>query len=95
MLDLTPFTVAIDDAELEDLRQRLDRTRWPDQLPGQEWVYGAERGEVQELCRYWRERYEWRAAEAELNRHPQFLTELDGERVQTPRLRRSREAVPG
>jgi epoxide hydrolase len=91
VLELTPFTVSIDESELDELRQRLDRTRWPDQLPGQGWDYGVERSELQELCRYWAERYDWRAAEAELNRHPQFLTELDGEQVHLYHVRSSRD----
>jgi epoxide hydrolase len=95
VLNLTPFTVSIAEAELEDLRARLARTRWPDQLPGQEWVYGAERAELQDLCVYWADRYDWRRAEAELNRFPQFLTELDGEQVHLYHVRSSRDdALP-
>jgi epoxide hydrolase len=95
VLELTPFTVSFPDADLDDLRQRLARTRWPDQLPGQEWVYGAERSELQELCRYWAESYDWRQAEAELNRFPQHLTELDGERVHLYHVPSSRsDALP-
>lgn len=90
MLHLEPFTVSVPEADLEDLRSRLDRTRWPDQLPGQEWVYGTERSELQELCRYWAVEYDWRRAEQELNRFPQYLTEIDGERVHLYHVRSSR-----
>jgi epoxide hydrolase len=95
VLELTPFTVAVPEADLDDLRLRLQRTRWPDQLPGQEWVYGTERSELQAVCAYWADGYDWRAAEAELNRYPQFLTEIDGERVHLYHVRSSREdALP-
>jgi microsomal epoxide hydrolase len=94
-LTFTPFTVSVDDSELEDLRQRLGRTRWPDQLPGQEWVYGTERSELQDLCAYWAESYDWRRAEAELNRFPQVVTEIDGERVHLYHVPSDRpDAVP-
>lgn len=78
---IAPFTIDVDDDALDDLRRRLLATRWPDQMPGEEWTYGAERSEVQEIVRYWAEEYDWRAAEADLNRHPQFTIELQGERV--------------
>ena len=95
MLSLTPFTVSIPNADLDDLRTRLERTRWPDQLPGQEWVYGTERSELQELCRYWATSYDWRRAEQELNRFPQYRTEVDGEQVHLYHVRSNRpDALP-
>ncbi len=74
---MQPFTIAVPDAVLDDLRDRLARTRWPDQIPGTGWDYGAELGTVQDLCEYWRTTFDWRAAEAELNRWPQFTTDID------------------
>jgi pimeloyl-ACP methyl ester carboxylesterase len=78
---IRPFRVEVPQADLDDLHQRLARTRWPDQLPGAGWDYGVELGYVKELCGYWRGGYDWRKHEAELNRHPQFTTTIDGTRV--------------
>jgi microsomal epoxide hydrolase len=76
---MTPFTIAVPDDVLVDLRARLGQTRWPNQLRGADWDYGTELGYLQELCAYWRERYDWRAHEARLNRWEQFVTEIDGQ----------------
>jgi epoxide hydrolase len=79
--ELQPFRIAISDAVLEDLRQRLARTRFPDQIPGSGWGYGTELGYLRELCAYWRDKFDWRAREAELNRFPQFTTEVLDHRI--------------
>ena len=76
-----PFRIAIPQADLDDLQQRLARTRWPDELPGVSWDYGVPLTYVQELAAYWRTGYDWRACEARLNAHPQFTTTLDGQRI--------------
>jgi pimeloyl-ACP methyl ester carboxylesterase len=76
-----PFRVHVDDAVLDDLRNRLARTRLPDEIPRSGWQYGASISEVRELVEHWRDGYDWRAAEAELNQFDQFVTELDGVRV--------------
>lgn len=80
-LDLQPFTVDIPETQLDDLRDRLARTRLPQQLPDAGWDYGTELGYLTELIGYWRDRYDWRRAEARLNAFPQFLTEIDGAQV--------------
>ncbi len=76
-----PFRIEVPEAALEDLRERLARTRWPDQLPGVGASYGAPLPWVQELAAYWRTGYDWRAAEARLNARPQFTTTIDGQRI--------------
>jgi pimeloyl-ACP methyl ester carboxylesterase len=76
--DIKPFRVEIDEAELVDLRERLARTRWPDRGVVDDWAHGIPLAYVQELCRYWAEEYDWRRAEARLNQHPGFRTEIDG-----------------
>ena len=63
---------------LADLRERLARTRFPDQAPGAPWAYGADLGYVRELCGYWRERYDWRKHEAILNGFRQFMAKVAG-----------------
>jgi pimeloyl-ACP methyl ester carboxylesterase len=76
---ITPFRSRTPDAVLADLRERLARTRFPDQPQGAGWGYGADLAYVQELCGYWRDRYDWRAAEERFNAFPQFTTEIEGE----------------
>jgi epoxide hydrolase len=76
--EVTPFRVEIAEAALDDLRQRLRRTRWPEAEPVADWSQGVPRGYLRELCRYWADGYDWRATEARLNALPQFRTEIDG-----------------
>ena len=75
---IEPFRIAVPDSVLTDLRERLARTRFPDEIPGSGWGYGSELAYVRELVGYWRDRYDWRAAEARLNALPQFRAEVDG-----------------
>src|SRR5262249_46049414 len=75
------FTINIPQADLDDLRDRLARTRWPDELPGVGWSRGVPLGYLKELAEYWRTGYDWRAHEAQLNAFPQFITEIDGQRI--------------
>src|SRR5436305_8897954 len=75
--ELTPFRIEIPEAELTDLHDRLDRTRWPERETVSDWSQGIPLAYLQELCQYWRERYEWRRAEARLNELAQFRTEID------------------
>jgi epoxide hydrolase len=75
------FRIDIPQADLDDLRDRLARTRWPDQLPGVGWDYGIALEDVRELASYWATSYDWRVQEARLNGFDQFTTEIDGQRV--------------
>ncbi|MEU6809444.1 epoxide hydrolase family protein [Streptomyces sp. NPDC046831] len=81
------FRLDIPRADLDDLHERLDRTRWPDELPGAGWDYGVPLAHLKDLARYWRHTYDWRAAEARLNQWPQFVTEIDGARVHFAHIR--------
>ncbi|MGH9011266.1 MAG: epoxide hydrolase family protein, partial [Acidimicrobiia bacterium] len=73
-----PFQVAVGDDVLDDLAARLDRVRWPDQIPGSEgtWEYGTDLGYLQELVAYWRDGFDWRAQEKAINEFPQFMAEV-------------------
>jgi microsomal epoxide hydrolase len=73
-----PFAIHLADDLLADLRARLQRTRWPDEIPDAPWTYGADLATVQSLVAYWRDGYDWRAREAALNRFTQFRVELGG-----------------
>ena len=75
---IEPFEIAVDDSVLEDLHRRLSSVRWPDAVEGAGWEYGSDLDFVRELVTHWREVYDWRAIEAQLNQLPQFRTEIDG-----------------
>ena len=74
----SPFTIRIDDAILTDLRARLERVRWPDEIPGSHWQYGTDLTYLRALVDYWRDQYEWRTYEARLNAFQHFTVPLDG-----------------
>ena len=78
---ISPFRIDIPDAALDDLRDRLARTRWPGELPGVGWSYGVPGARPRGLAAYWQAGYDWRAHEASLNKLPQFTTTIDGQRV--------------
>ena len=75
---IRPLTVAIPDAEIQDLQQRLARTRWPSRETVSDWTQGARLDNVRSLVESWQQTYDWRRFERELNRFPQFLTTIDG-----------------
>ena len=77
-MEVTPFKVQVSDATLEDLRERLTRTRWPDEISGSEWGYGSNLAYVKELVDYWLTRFDWRAQEAFINSFAHFRTTVDG-----------------
>ncbi len=81
MSEIEPFEISVPEDVLDDLRERLSRTRLPDQLEGADWNYGTELGYLAELLRYWREEFDWREAERRLNAFDHFRTEIDGLRV--------------
>ncbi len=73
-----PFTLNVPDADIEDLRSRLARTRLPDQAPQSTWEYGADRTYIRTLVEHWRTSFDWRAQEARLNAFEQFKVPLAG-----------------
>ncbi|MFI6760571.1 epoxide hydrolase family protein [Micromonospora sp. NPDC050417] len=79
--EVKPFRIDVPQAELDDLRDRLDRTRWPDEIPDAGWDYGVPVAYVRKLVEYWRDGYDWRAWEAKINQYPQFTTEVDGQNI--------------
>ncbi|MEX0712325.1 MAG: epoxide hydrolase [Pirellulales bacterium] len=76
--EIKPFKIHVEDAVLEDLHQRLARTRFPDQIEDSGWTHGVDVAFMKELVTYWRERYDWREQERRLNDFDQFTTEIDG-----------------
>jgi pimeloyl-ACP methyl ester carboxylesterase len=75
---IRPFRIEVPGAELLDLRERLERTRWPEAEPVDDWSQGVPLAYMQDLCEYWAHGYDWRATEARLNALPQFRAEIDG-----------------
>ncbi|MBE1560196.1 epoxide hydrolase family protein [Nonomuraea africana] len=78
---IRPFRIDIPQAQLDDLHARLANTRWPGELPGVGWSRGVPLGYLKDLADYWRTGYDWRAHEAALNEHPQYITTIDGQTV--------------
>ena len=78
MSEIRPFTLAVPEAALDDLRLRLGQTRWPERETVSDWSQGTPLADLQALCDYWRQDYDWRACEARLNALGQFKTEIDG-----------------
>jgi epoxide hydrolase len=76
--EIRPFRIEIPESDLDDLRQRLRQTRWPDTQTVEDWSQGVPLAYARDLCEYWLESYDWRACEDSLNRFPQFRTEIDG-----------------
>jgi len=79
--ELRPFRVDVPESALDDLRDRLARTRWPDQIPGSGWSYGTDLAYLQSVCDDWQNKFDWRAQEDRFNRWPHFLTEIDGQQI--------------
>ena len=92
--DITPFRIEIGDEAVADLRERLAMTRFPQQVCD-DWDRGQPVAFIRELAEQWREHFDWREAEARLNRQPQFLTEIDGQIIHFVHVRSARpDAVP-
>ncbi|WP_455448839.1 epoxide hydrolase family protein [Natrinema thermotolerans] len=75
------FEVSVDPDEIDDLRTRLERTRWPDQLPETGWADGTDREFLRDLCAYWRAEFDWAAFEDRCNEFDQYVTTIDGQRL--------------
>ena len=77
-MSIQPFQVNVPQATLDDLRERLARTRWPDEVEGAGWDYGTNLQYMKELADYWQHTYDWRKQEAELNTFAHFKADIDG-----------------
>lgn len=80
-MSIEPFRLDVPQTDLDDLYDRLTRTRWPGPPPSAGWAYGVDPDFLRDLVTYWRTGYDWRAHEARLNAVPQFTTVIDGQRV--------------
>ena len=75
---LTPFSLSVPDEVLADLRLRLENTRWPDEIPGNNWSYGTDLGYLKDLCAYWANDYDWRTHEGVINQFKQYKAKVAG-----------------
>ncbi|MGW0178087.1 epoxide hydrolase family protein [Nocardia sp. NPDC003345] len=92
---VTPFEIAVPQADLDDLTDRLARTRWPNEIDGAGSDYGFPLARLRELAEYWRTGYDWREHEAELNRLPHFTTEIEGQNIHFVHVRSPKpDALP-
>jgi pimeloyl-ACP methyl ester carboxylesterase len=80
-METRPFQIRIPDSAIDDLRERLARTRWPDEINDENWSYGTSLRFIQDLTAHWQSAYDWRAEEARLNRLPQFTADIDGTKI--------------
>ena len=90
---IQPFRIDVPQADLDDLADRLARTRWAAELPGTPWDRGMPTADLRELAGYWATAYDWRKAEAELDELPQFTTTIDGTRVHFLHVRSPEEGA--
>jgi pimeloyl-ACP methyl ester carboxylesterase len=94
-LEIRPFRIEITQAQLDDLNQRLARTRWPTEVGGVGWRRGVPGDYLRELAEYWRTGYDWRSHEAQLNQFPQFTTPIEGQNVHFLHMRSTEpDALP-
>ncbi|QIS19528.1 epoxide hydrolase family protein [Nocardia terpenica] len=92
---LRPFRIEIPQPDLDDVQERLARTRWADQIPGSGDTYGVSTDRVRHLVGFWRNGFDWRKVERRLNAYPQFVTEIDGQDIHFLHVRSEREnALP-
>jgi pimeloyl-ACP methyl ester carboxylesterase len=75
---ISPFSIPYSQAAVDDLRDRLARTRWPDEIPGSGWQYGVNLEFLQEICGYWRDRFDWQAQVARLSAFHHYRFVADG-----------------
>src|SRR5579871_2522157 len=76
--DIKPYRLSVPDEAITDLRDRLRRTRWPDDYVDHDWDFGTDQSYLKSLCNYWANSYDWRAREAKINAWPHFIAPIDG-----------------
>src|SRR6185312_14799275 len=89
---ISPFTLEVSDAQLRDLRERVQRAGIPEELPGAKWDYGPAPGFIRDLRDRLLHHYDWRVHEARINSHRQFTTQIDG---QSLHFIHAKSGVPG
>lgn len=80
-MSIQPFHINVPEQVLVDLRERIQRTRWPDEITNSGWTYGANLSYMKELAEYWLTRFDWRKIENEINAYPNFIADIDGYKI--------------
>src|SRR5260221_5240568 len=78
---IEPFHINISGEVLDDLKLRIKNTRWTDEITGSGWSYGTNLSYMKELADYWLHTFDWRKIEAEINSYPNFIAEIDGQKI--------------
>jgi pimeloyl-ACP methyl ester carboxylesterase len=94
-MEIQPFQIDVPESVLVDLRERIKRTRWPDEVVGSGWTFGTSLSYMKELAGYWLNEFDWRRTEKDINRYPNFVAEIDGHKVHFLHVRGSgRTSLP-
>ena len=94
-MNIRPFQIAIPQNELDDLKDRIKRTRWPGEIAEEGWKRGMPLEYTKKLADYWHTKFDWREQEATLNNFPQFVAEIDGQPIHFLHVRSSdTNAIP-
>lgn len=80
-MQIEPFQIAVPDEDIDDLRRRIRATRWAPAAPSAAWQQGVDSNWLRELADYWAVQFDWRASEQRLNKQPQFVADVQGQRV--------------
>lgn len=92
---IKPFSIQVPQQVLDDLKFRLDHTRWPDEITGSGWAYGADLSYMKELTAYWLHTFDWRKTENEINAYPNFIADIDGHHIHFIQVKgKGRRSVP-
>jgi pimeloyl-ACP methyl ester carboxylesterase len=92
---IQPFSVNVPQQVLNDLKVRLNLTRWPDALTGSNWNYGADLSFMKELTEYWQHKFDWKKTENEINSYPNFMADIDGHKVHFVHIKgKGKQSVP-
>ena len=91
---IRPFEIDVPQGDLDDLTERLARTRWASEMPGDDpWARGVPTAYLRELATYWLDEYDWRTQEARLNELPGFMTDIDGQSIHFLHVRSSADGA--
>lgn len=89
------FSVHIPQSVLDELRSRIRNTRWPDEIAGSGWKFGAGLSYMKELADYWVQKFDWRKVEDEINAYPNFIAEVEGNKIHFLQIRgKGRKSFP-
>jgi pimeloyl-ACP methyl ester carboxylesterase len=92
---IEPFEIKIPDQAIDDLKTRLQRTRWTDEIVNSGWKYGTDLSYVKEITNYWLDTFDWRSTENEINRYPNYIADIDNIKIHFLHIKSEKKnAVP-